>query len=53
MWKSMVQMAYGWGTLPKTTIKSLYVANGLITAADYKEITGEDYEVADDKDAAD
>lgn len=45
-WKSLVQMAFGWGTLPKDLIKSLYVANGLITAVDYKDITGEDYAAA-------
>ncbi|GAF41111.1 hypothetical protein JCM14202_3035 [Agrilactobacillus composti DSM 18527 = JCM 14202] len=47
MWKSMVKMAFGWGTLKKDLIKSLYVANGLITKDDYKEITGEDYAPAE------
>lgn len=52
MWKSMVATMYKWGTVDNNTVKTAFVLTGRITAADYKEITGEDYEAADDKETA-
>lgn len=45
MWpdKATIAMLYGWKALSAPTTIEWYTANGFITAADYKEITGTDY----------
>lgn len=42
MYKMLFKLEFSWGTLSKEKLQE-HVANQVITAADYKEITGEDY----------
>jgi len=46
MWpdKGTIKMLYSWHALTAPTTIEWYTANGFITAADYKEITGTDYQ---------
>lgn len=45
MWpdKGTIKMLYGWGACTAPTTIEWYTANGFITMADFKEITGKDY----------
>lgn len=49
-YKFLVNMFYNsWHTITKDEIKAKYVAIKALTPAEYKEITGEDYEVEEVK----
>ncbi|RHW46072.1 XkdX family protein [Bombilactobacillus bombi] len=42
MYKMLFKLEFSWGTLSKEKLQE-HVANKVITASDYKEITGESY----------